>query len=316
MRLRPTASLTHETSPFTGDMDDYAAWRLETEVPEAREAERLLRAGNPSAFRTEGIVALLQSAGAGRALAESGEKSLARWDPEASDTATALGVLEASLDAAQAGAGPGPQWLAAAGERALARIFGSLRIRGAAPRIVSGDSEDAALSLRAGALLLRAAADGGSEAVAGLGRSLIVAVLRAADNEGFVPARRPGAAAAETLEPEDIYHLARLSPYLPRLRPLREIGPEAWIWSAAPLRSVAFVGSDVTLTFTFVPSVPHNVLIRGLPPFSRMTLKGIAWRPDPAYARYFAGWFYDADKRSLALKLTQDQADEPVVITR
>jgi hypothetical protein len=229
-------------------------------------------------------------------------------------------VLEASLDAPQAGTGPGPQWLATAGERALARILGALRIRGDAPGIVSGsapgDPEAAALSLRAGALLLRTGAAGRSEALAGLGRSLIVAVLRTADNEGFVPTGPPGAAAAEVLEPEDVYHLARLSPYLPELRPLGEVSPEAWIWSAAPLKSIASAGNDVTLTFSFAPRVPHNVLIRGLPPFSRMTLKGIAWRPDPAYARYFAGWFYDADKRSLALKLTQDRADEPIVITR
>jgi hypothetical protein len=316
MRVRPTARLTHEASPFTGDMDGYVAWRLETELPEAREAERLLRAGNPSAFRAGGIVALLQSAGAESALAESGEKSLDRWDAGASDVATALGVLEAALDEEQAGAGKVPDWLAAAGDKALARIFEALRIEGDTPGVVSGDAEDAALSLRAGALLQRAAASRRSDALAGLGRSLVAAVLRTADREGFVAAHRPGAAAG-TLDPEEVYHLARLSPYLPQVRPLGEVfGPGAWMWSAAPVSAVASSAGDVTLTFSFVPNVPHHVLIRGLPPFSRMTLKGIPWRPDPSFGRYYAGWFYDADKRSLALKLTQDRPDEQVVITR
>jgi len=320
MRLRPTASLTHETSPFTGDVDSFAAWLVEREGPEAREAERLLLAGNPAVWRTPGIVRLLQSAGAGSVLAQAGERSLAGWDPQATDVATALGVLEASLDIAPERPPESaqiPAWLTAAAERALARVFGSLRIDGDTIGIVASDAVDVSLSLRAGALLARAGGVRQNQTLAGLGRTLIAAALRTADQEGFLPSGRRAAAPAGRMTPEEIFHVAELSPYLPALRPIGAVfGPGAWLWSAAPLRSATVNGSEVTLTFTFAPGVPHHVLIRGLPPFAQMRLKGVPWRPDPAYARYFAGWFYDADRRSLALKLTQDQAEEQVVITR
>ncbi len=304
-RVRPTAAPTHEASPFTGNTGAFAAWRADEQGPAAREAERLLRAGNLAAWRIPNLVGLLESAGAGAVLAETGERSLAGWDPDQTDAATALGVLEVSLDAART------PWLAAAGERALSRVLASLRIEGEALGMVSGDKVDPMLSLRAGALLARAGSAQQNQALAGLGRTLIATVLRAADAEGFV------AAPAGRVPAEEVYHLVRMSPYLPALRPLTDLfGPGVWMWSAAPLRSSAVAGNEVTLAFGFAPGVPHHVFVQGLPQFTQLRIRGIPWRADPAYARYFAGWFHDAGGRTLTLKLTQDQAEEPVVIVR
>jgi hypothetical protein len=305
LRLRPTAVIGHETSAFTGVFGDLTAWRAELQRPEVREALRLLRAGDPAVWRTEGLVRSLQAAGYGSAFAEAGEKALAKWDPATGEIAAALGLLEASLDA------QGLPWLASAGDRALAAILGRLRMDGGRLRLASGERPDVAVDLRAGALLARAGEARQSQALTRVGRTLIVTALRTADGYGFI-----GPAGGLRLSPEDAYHLARLSPYLPSLRVLDgALGPGVSVWSAAQVKS-ASSGGDVTLTFAFAPGVPHHVLFRGLAPVREIKLRGVPWRPDPAYNNYFAGWFYYTDNSVLALKLTQEQGEEQVVITR
>jgi hypothetical protein len=302
---RPTAERSRETGLFTGDVAGFAAWRAAVDGPRAREAERLLRAADPAAWRAPDLVGLLESEGAQGLLAEAGARSLEGWEPQEADVAIALGVLEASLDA------PGTPWLAAAAERALSRVFSALRVDGEGLAVAGVHGADPTLSLRAGSLLVRAGLARGDQAVSGIGWSLVAGVLRAADSEGF-------AVAPEGRIPaEEVYHRAGMSQYLPSRRPTGGLfGPGVELWSVAPLRSASEAAEEVTLTFAFVPGVPHYVLLRGMPEFAQLRLTGIPWRPDPAFAQYFAGWYYDAAARSLSLKLTQEKAEEPVVIAR
>ena len=175
-------------------------------------------------------------------------------------------------------------------------------------------------SIWCGTLLLRAGAEMGSSQARAVGRGLLVSSLALADEAGFLPAGLAlsgGRIASRVgrLAPETVYGLLPLDRPLAREKPLPGMGNGAWAWTSAKVVSATAGAPGATLVFAYPRGVPYHLVLAGLRPFSLLKLHGIAWHSDPAYDKYSDGWSYDADSRTLFMKITGRIDQEVVDIT-
>jgi hypothetical protein len=175
-------------------------------------------------------------------------------------------------------------------------------------------------SVRAGRLLLQAAALTSRPSLALVGRSLLQGALALADSEGFVPAR--GSVLSGSLHPLDgqlppeaLYSWVADSRYLPEERPLYgQLPPGAWLYTAAAPVQIKVSAGQYRFSFGFPAGGTHYFLLQGIQPMKSVMLHEILWKPDPEYSRYSDGWVYDAGTQTLFGKLTHRLPEENLVI--
>ena len=169
---------------------------------------------------------------------------------------------------------------------------------------------DVETGILCGTLLLRAGALNDSTLAESVGRGLLASSLSLADEKGYLPAGlvlagRRVASREGTLAPETIYPLLPLPRYVPRETSLAsQLGPGAWLWTAAHVVSATGSAGEASFTFGFPSGVPFHVIIQGIAPFELLKLHKIPWHSDPTYFKYSDGWTYDARSRTLFMKIT------------
>jgi len=240
------------------------------------------------------------------------------------EPAAALGVLEAYLDydryasndAAMAGR---------ARDVVRKRLVPSLKKtdRGLFLETEAGTA-DLAVSLRCGALLMRAGSALEDAQFAAIGRTLVASAVALGQENGWLPASLGLAGGSAmlpeddtaSLAPESVYRFMAADRHLPREIPLTlEVGPGAWLWTAADVIAVEGSATGLRLTLGFPPGQPHFLAVDGVRSVARLELHGTAWRPAADYAQYSDGWTYDAAGEVLFVKLTGRAGTEDIVIT-
>jgi hypothetical protein len=167
---------------------------------------------------------------------------------------------------------------------------------------------------------MRAGAEMNLPVLGSIGRSLAVSAMGLRDDSGFLPAAvglsldrvvsKDGA-----LAPEDVYADIAQGRYLPKETPLyKSLGPECWIWTAAKVDGVEATQTTLRLSLSFPVGLPHYILIQGVKQFDKIALHEISWRPDPDYSRYGDGYLYEAQSRTLYIKLTGRKEKEEILI--
>jgi hypothetical protein len=240
------------------------------------------------------------------------------------EPAAALGVLEVYLDYDR---------YAAAGSTMAGRARDVVRKR-LVPSIKKTDSGlfletaaariDLAVSLRSGSLLMRAGSALGDAQFTAIGRTLLASAVGLRRENGYLPsslelvggAVKPPADDPAPLAPESAYRFVAADRHLPREIPLAlDVGPGAWLWTAADLVSAEGNATGLRLTLGFPPGQPHFLVVDGLRSVTRLKLHGTTWRPTASYAQYSDGWTWEPAGELLFVKLTGRAATEDIVIT-
>jgi hypothetical protein len=317
----PRPGLTLASTAYVGNLREYTRRRA---ADGARETERiggLLARSDPSLLVTEGLLPTVLAHGQFDLVQDIHAFALQREARELPLPAV-LGTLECLLDYRDL---VEKTEASAARCRAIVetRLFPSIRRTegGIFLAAAAQGPAETALSVRCGALLLRAGQALDFEASAAVGRSLLVSALALADDSGMLPARVSFASDRITeregeLAPEAVYALLPLGTPLARETPLYgSLGPRSWILSASPAPRVEAAPGSAKLTLPFTVGLPHYAVIQGIAGFSQLTLHGIPWRPAPDYAQYSDGYFYDAREQALYLKLTGRVENEEILVT-
>jgi hypothetical protein len=318
-RVDPDAPYTLSACAFVGNTRDYMRRLKDRRDAAAAKTAKLLSASDPSLF-TPGLVPLLFD-DAQSSLLDGVYAFLKGRDVAGLEPGAALGMLEACLDYAALT----PEGAAAArkgGEVIQRRLLPLLRKTSGGIFLEgkSGGRAEISDSMRCGALFMRAGEALGQPLFAALGRSLIVSSLGLLSG-GFLPAqvaisqdsigRRAG-----SLAPEDVYpFISRGRPYPREIPVARALGPGSWVMTAADLSPVESSPSGITMKLGFPVGLPHYIVVQGMKPFSLLRLHGIPWRPDPTYYQYTDGYSYDAQSRTLYMKITPRVLPEEFSVT-
>ena len=322
LRDNPGASLALSSSAYTGNLREYARRASAAGQAEVERVRELLSRSDPSLLEAERLVPALLDHGPSALAADAAGFAESRQPAELS-LAAVLGALETMLDYAA---------LAERSESAqqACRTLIDTRILAAIRRADPGiflqtatqNTVDTRLSLRCGSLLVRAGAEMDMELAGAVGRSLLVSALALQDEQSVLPARlvlEDGRIASREarLLPEEVYALLPV-PGRPLAREIPlygSLGPGAWIWTAASDLVVEAGAARASFTLSFPVGLPHYAVIQGVPAFQQLELHGIPWRPAPDYAQYSDGWLYDAQTKTLYLKLTGKTEKEAILLT-
>jgi hypothetical protein len=187
---------------------------------------------------------------------------------------------------------------------------------------------DTELNLRLGKALLAWAEGSGNADWAALGRSLLFSVISLRDNTGAVPARLglnekgvfgavsgQSASEASRMSSAKLYRLLNPGEYYPHAASLRPGSGAVWAWTASP--SVSLVRNDqaLTITVSFPMNETHYMIIRGIPPFTRIQMYNTDWPSDAQFERYdSSGWVYSAQEQILLLKVKHRVTAEQIKI--
>jgi hypothetical protein len=325
----PGQKLALRTSVYAGNVRDFLGMLQSDAASDVDRARGLLAKSDPSLFGMNGISTLLADHGTPDLL--HAERTLMAGVSAAGlDTPSALGLLDGLLDSAQepsggTGAAEQQQRLdAARAARELIdrRIIPSLRRVDNGVFLESGTPGQSVVkdNIRGGSLLLRAGSVLDYSRASAIGRSLIVTSLALADDSGLLPGTLTLAsgrvvARAGVLAAESVYEQLPLDRYLPGEIPLSsQLGPGAWLWTAARLVSITSSDAAVSMVVAYPVGIPHYMAIQGLRPFTQIRLHSIPWHADPSYMKYSDGWTYDAVSRTLYLKLKGRAAQEEIDI--
>jgi hypothetical protein len=168
---------------------------------------------------------------------------------------------------------------------------------------------DLALSLRAGRALERYGKIAGDTEQELIGRSILHSLFSTSDAAGNIAASSiPNAQGS--LSAASIYSILGFG--RARAIPLQNtLAPAMWAWTCSPQVSVIQNDASIEISVQFKAGDTHYMLIRGVPPFSRIQLYNIDFRTDPRFERYdSSGWAYNEDQRTLMLKMKHRENTE------
>jgi hypothetical protein len=323
LRTAPNTVRSAAASVYVGSLREHVRRVRATEAAGVDRIRRLLAGRDPALFLVPGLIPFVLDHGPFNLVQEIVTLSDSlRSGPL--DPATALGVLETCLDYDQyvsAGGTMGGR----AREVVRKRLIASIRKTGEGLFLeTSAGTVDTVTSLQCGSLLMRAGSALGDAQFAAIGRTLIASVVALGRSNGFLPAalELEGGAARLPVEegtavaPETVYRFVAADRHLPREIPLHlEVGPGAWLWTAADLVAAEGSPTGLRLSVAFPVGQPHFLVVDGVRSIAQLELHDTAWRPAADYAQYSDGWTYDAAERLLFVKLTGRGDTEDIVVT-
>ncbi|MDR0555131.1 MAG: hypothetical protein LBG76_10100 [Treponema sp.] len=182
---------------------------------------------------------------------------------------------------------------------------------------------DLEFNLRLGLALDYYGSQMGRPGWAGLGRSVVLSCLAQAEPSGDLPrelrltaegdiqdsAENPGIISAagiyRYIAAPAYPHAARLSARLSGV----------WAWTAALDVQATLENNVLDIAVTFPEGETHYMMIRGIPPFSKIQLYNMDYQTDPKFESYNAsGWSYTAAEQGLLLKMKHRQRVEHITI--
>ncbi len=321
--MRNAASLhandiTLETTPYFGNLaQTYSAYESNIAQTLLSYEQEIQKSGS-GAFSIHGLLTYVTDHG-NQSTAQALLAKMAQAKPAEMNLQELLGLLDDDLAAEALGfAG---DYLNAGVKLIDQQLLPSI-IRTSSGFFLETDTgtADIASSVFAGRLLIEAGTRAKNPTVEGIGRQLIVSALSLSDNEGFIPGRLSisGDTVSGTegfLAPEKIYSWIAPDSYYPREIPLAsQIGDGVWAWAASHITSATSTKNETSVTFDYPVGQIEHIVLHGIKPFNAIHLYGIAWRSDPQFEQYNAGWVYDAKSETLLIKLQHRRQQETVNI--
>ncbi len=323
LRQTPDSVQSAAASVFVGNLREHVRRVRAAEAPGIERIRTLLAGHDPALFLVPGLIPFVLDHGPFNLVQEivtlAGTLRAGSLEP-----ATALGVLEAYLDYDRYAAAGGAM-AARAREVVQKRLIPSIKKTNTGLFLeTTAGSVDTVASLRCGSLLLRAGSALADAQFIAIGRTLIASAAALGRANGFLPGTlelsgttvSPPENAPGTVAPETVYRFVAADRHLPREIPLhRDVGPGAWLWTAADLVSAEGSPTGLSLTVAFPAGQPHYLIVDGVRSIAQLALHGTAWRPAADYAQYADGWTYDAAEQLLFVKLTGKADTEEILIT-
>jgi hypothetical protein len=182
---------------------------------------------------------------------------------------------------------------------------------------------DVEFNLRLGKALARYAEYAGNTDWAAVGRSLILSALSLVNESGTVPSSISRAENGIVQEAPDsprfgsakLYRILNPGESYPRA--VRVLGPPdpVWAWTGATDISITREGGDMDIAAAFPVGLTHYMLVRGIPPPSKVQLYEKDYRTAPDFERYdSSGWLYSAAEQTLLIKMRHRSPVEHVRI--
>ena len=308
------------TSAYVGGVKDFADALDADTASRANQARAAIEQSDNVVLRTRGLVALLVNHGTPDLVAQAG-KFLAGRKATGMDVPTAAGLVEALMDFTSQ-VRPDDSLAGILKDTVNRKLLPAVRTTDAGVFLeTAAGRSDVETGIFCGALLVRSGALIDSSLAKSVGRGLLASYLSLADEKGYLPAGlvlagRRVASREGTLAPETIYPLLPLPRYVPRETSLApQLGPGAWLWTAAHVVSATGSADGASFTFGFPSGIPFHVIIKGIAPFELLRLHKIPWHSDPTYFKYSDGWTYDARSKTLFMKITGRSDQEMIDIS-
>jgi hypothetical protein len=157
---------------------------------------------------------------------------------------------------------------------------------------------------------------------AGIGRSLILSVLSLTDPSGTVPPEllineegEIGENTGNRIGSARLYRILGPGEYYPHAAGIGAGVNGIWAWTAASSINVTQDGTVLDIAVSFPVGETHDIMIRGIRPFTKIQLYNIDYRTDPQFERYdSSGWIYAAGEQILILKMKHRTAVEHIRI--
>ena len=180
---------------------------------------------------------------------------------------------------------------------------------------------DVYASIQAGRVLSLAGGVERDSLLESIGRDLILSALSLSDQQGFLPRNIVFEDLAlrgteGRVAPEDIYPIIVDNPYYPRFISLsRELGPGAWLYTAANVTDISVTRERNRFQFRFPAGAAHHFVFRGAEPYREIQIWGIPWRVDQRFERYSTGSYFIEDKKLFLVKYQHKSTTEEFLMT-
>ncbi len=313
-------SLTFASSAFLGSLQDFTEKLLRDDE---REAARLLsqaRNRDLSIWNRGDLLQFAADRGGAELLAEV-QKFAAEANLQTPSVSAALGMLRnyyepGNLDPALLGG------LRRFSALINTRIFpGIIKIKEGFFLEIEPGKIDVLASLLAGRILILAGGVEKDPVLESIGRDMVLSSLGLSDKQGFLPRHILFADLAlkgteGRVAPEDVYPLVVDNPYYPRFVSLsRELGPGAWIYTAANMTGFSITEKENRFQFRYPEGATHHFVFRGARPYREIQIWGIPWRVDYRFERYATGSFFIEDKKLFLVKYQHKKTSEEFLMT-
>jgi hypothetical protein len=164
----------------------------------------------------------------------------------------------------------------------------------------------------------------GNSEWAAAGRSLIVSALSFADQElslsGKLQLSEDGVftdagSYEERLTAAQVYNELKFSNFYPHAFGAGKVADSIWVWTISPEIGVSFQNNTLNFDIGFPPGETHYIYVLNIKPFSRIQIRGMAWRSDPQFEQYNApGWRYIPSEQVLMVKIVQSNNVERISV--
>jgi hypothetical protein len=180
---------------------------------------------------------------------------------------------------------------------------------------------DVYLSILAGRIFIRAGNAENDQVLESIGRDLIISALNLSDRQGFLPKNILFAdmvlrGTEGRIAPEDVYSLLVDNPYYPRFIDLtRQLGPGAWLYTAANMQDVNISPARIIFRFQFPVGEAHHFVFHGAKPYTEIQLWKISWRIDPNFERYNIGAYFIPERNLFMAKYNHRNREEEFLMS-
>lgn len=187
---------------------------------------------------------------------------------------------------------------------------------------VENGRSDSFNSILAGRILIAAASKEGDARYGNLGRNVVLASLKLADEMAYLPQTVEFSGGAisslgvQVRGPEDVYALIHSNPWYPKHHSLfKQAGPGQWYYTIAQVDSSNIKPREYVFNISYPRSRTHYMLFSGMPkidPLTGMQLFGIIWRNASDFESYSKGRYYNPESKVLMIKYTDDSTSEVI----
>ncbi|GHU99414.1 hypothetical protein FACS189483_08640 [Spirochaetia bacterium] len=303
---------TYASSVYLGQLDAGLRSFASAEREKSARLTQLLNSRSEDFFRESHVIAYCAIRGLGQFIDQGAALAQSLFDEaEVIPLPLIPGIFEGYSDWARYRPGEENPFVALLPQLFRQISQGIIRSEDGSRILVFSDSRgEAEFNLRLGVALDAYGKEAGRPDWAVMGRSLVLSTLSLMDDAGTFPEaifpvdlETPAAGTAERISAALLYrYLAPIN--YPHDTDLPNSGAVRWAWTAATAVEATMAGDILDIAVTFPVGETHYLIVRGIPPFTKVQLYNMDYRTDPNFERYdSSGWSYSASERSLLLKV-------------
>ncbi|MBI9104247.1 MAG: hypothetical protein JEY99_17650 [Spirochaetales bacterium] len=315
---KSSQTLSLLTTPFLGDIIAGAKAELRTERTNLQTISNKIETDDYTVFNNHDLYNLIHIH-SNEGMVEKLKTMADSADRSSMATNTLSGLLKYYLDRIESG-DTGEKLAFNLDELAADYLLSKIQVLQEGFFLESNPYEsDLLLSIRTGSYFIKIGNLTDRDIFSTLGMELIHSALKKSNIIGIIPAvlhfEDGHILTKGNVHPEDIYPIIFNNPYYPREYSASPEGTAgSWLYTSAPEVGVSRQGNSVKYSFKYKVGEIHNILIQGVEPFERMKMLGLNWKPDPVFYRYYSGWYYDKNNKSLYIKIRNKSEVEEIIL--